>query len=464
MQINVTWDTSVLTSPLVASIEGAINYVVNQFENLFTNPITINIDVGWGEVAGQSLVSNALGESITNTSDYSYSDLRNALINTANASQNLDQLTAASSLPALNPTNSNTFTIADAEAKALGLPLNAGAPSVDGYVGFGSGVNWSFDPFLTPTSTQFYFIGVAEHEITEVMGRFSDIGTGAYSLMDLFRYNGSGNRDLTAGHGFTNTTANFSIDGGHTSLGTWNNVTRNGDLGDWAGGTHDSFNAATGPGVINTMSTNDVRLMNALGYDIACFMPGTRIRTPDGETTVEMLSRGDLVATSDGRSLPVTWIGRSTVSTLFADPLRVLPIRIKAGALGEDVPCRDLLLSPDHAIFFDGVLVQAGALVNGVSIVREHNVPERFTYFHVELDEHSLIFAENTPAETFIDNIDRMAFDNWRDHIAAYPEGKPVVEMPYPRAKAHRQVPQAIRKTLAERAGSLIAELHSTAA
>ena len=112
---------------------------------------------------------------------------------------------------------------------ALGLPLNTGSPSIDGYVGFGSSVNWSFSPTLTPTSTQYYFIGVAEHEISEVMGRFSDVGTGAYSLMDLFRYDNSGNRDLTAGHGLS--TANFSIDGGNTSLGTWNNVANNGDSG-----------------------------------------------------------------------------------------------------------------------------------------------------------------------------------------------------------------------------------------
>ena len=252
------------------------------------------------KLTGQALLSGALGESITNTSDYSYSDIRNALISTANASGDPNQLAAASTLPALNPTNSNTFTIADAEAKALGLPLIAGTSSIDGYVGFGRGVNWSFSPTLTPTSTQYYFIGVAEHEISEVMGRFSDVGTGAYSLMDLFRYDSSGNRDLTAGHGFS--TANFSIDGGNTSLGTWNNVTNNGDLGDWAGGTNDAFNAATGPGVINTMSTNDVTLMNVLGWDVACFMAGTHVRTPNGQIAVEILSRGDLVMTVDGQA------------------------------------------------------------------------------------------------------------------------------------------------------------------
>ena len=147
-------------------------------------------------------------------------------------------------------------------------------------------------------------------------------------------------------------------------------------------------------------------------FTALCFAPGTRISTPGGEVAVETLRRGDLVLVTDGRTRPVTWIGRQTISTRFGDPLRVLPIRIRAGALAENVPCRDLLLTSDHALLVDDVLVQAGALVNGVSIVRERNVPARFTYYHIELDDHSLLLAENTPAETFVDNVDRLAFDN----------------------------------------------------
>jgi hypothetical protein len=78
-------------------------------------------------------------------------------------------------------------------------------------------------------------------------------------------------------------------------------------------------------------------------------------------------------------------------------------------------------------------------------------VPQTFTYYHVELDDHSLIFAENTPAETFVDNVDRLAFDNWEEHEVFYPEGKAIIELPYPRAKAHRQVSRSIREQLAER-------------
>ena len=167
--------------------------------------------------------------------------------------------------------------------------------------------------------------------------------------------------------------------------------------------------------------------------------------------------------THDGRCLPVRWIGRQTVAGRFTDERR-LPIRIREGALSPNVPCRDLLVSSDHALLVDDVLINAGALINGTSIVREHKVPVIFTYYHVELDDHSLVIAENTPAETFVDNVDRANFDNWREHEALYPEGKAVVEMSYPRAKASRQIPRAIREKLTERATSLYGSQAASAA
>jgi hypothetical protein len=128
--------------------------------------------------------------------------------------------------------------------------------------------------------------------------------------------------------------------------------------------------------------------------------------------------------------------------------------------------CRNLarLGVAHHAILVEGALIQAGALVNGSSIVRERNVPRVFTYYHVELDDHSLILAENTPAETFVDNVDRLGFDNWAEHQALYPEGKPIAELPYPRAKSHRQVPVSTRVMLGARAQAIGASERSAVA
>lgn len=175
-----------------------------------------------------------------------------------------------------------------------------------------------------------------------------------------------------------------------------------------------------------------------------CFYPGTAIATPAGDVAVEDLRAGDLVLTANG-PLPLRWIGQSHVARRFADPLRSLPIRIRQSALGEGLPRRDLLVSPDHALFLEGVLVHASALVNGESIIREANVPETFTYYHVELASHELLLAEGVQAESFVDNVDRMHFHNWDEREA--PEAA-IEEMPYPRAKSARQLPGVIRRRL----------------
>ena len=190
---------------------------------------------------------------------------------------------------------------------------------------------------------------------------------------------------------------------------------------------------------------------------VPCFLPGTMIEGEGGEAAVEDLKIGDRVVAIDGdlRSLkPVRWIGRKALSpaALMADPLRAAPIRIRGGALAEAVPVRDLLVSPCHAFLVGGVLVQAGAMVNGTSIVRETRISRAVEYFHVELDDHSLILADGALAETFIDNADRMAFDNWDEHERLYPHGHVTDEAPYPRATSARQVPARIRDRLAARA------------
>ena len=229
------------------------------------------------------------------------------------------------------------------------------------------------------------------------------------------------------------------------------------------GATSETFQLGYTDGT--TVTADSFHLSEANGVDTVtiCFMAGTMIATPQGEVAVETLQRGDLVLTAEGFAAPVRWLGRQTIASRFVDPVRNWPVRVKAGALAPNRPCRDLLLSPDHALLVDGVLIHAGALVNGSSIARETSVPQTFVYYHVELDDHALILAENTPAETFIDNVERRAFDNWAEHEALYPEGKPMAEMTLPRAKARRQVPQNQRAALDARA-ALIATREFAAA
>jgi hypothetical protein len=251
----------------------------------------------------------------------------------------------------------------------------------------------------------------------------------------------------------------------HTAVGDTLSLVANHSAGgyelvDWVGYMATiSTNVSLAPGVTTSEFVNKSGNFYAI-----CFMAGTAIATPDGEVPVETLKIGDLVTLADGGVMPMTWLGKQTVSTRFAEPMRVLPIRIKADALGDGTPRRDLLASPEHAFMIDGILVQAGALVNGVSILRESDVPEVFTYYHVELADHSLILAENVAAETFVNHIERTAFDNWAEYEALYGDARDIVEMPHPRAKSNRQVPPAISNRLMDRAVAIYGRAISSAA
>jgi hypothetical protein len=237
---------------------------------------------------------------------------------------------------------------------------------------------------------------------------------------------------------------------------------------DAGGGREVGFFAAAPDGTIHFFATspisgNETLTLNTSQPYTLCFMAGTRIAIPNGTVAVEELAIGDVVLTAEGKEAPVKWVGRQTISAIFADPNRLMPIRIKAGALDDNMPVRDLLISPCHAILVDGVLVQAGALVNGSSVVRDTDVPASFVYYHVELEDHSLILAEGVAAETFIDNVDRLKFDNWDEHMRLYPEGHAIRELSYPRAASARQVPASIVHRLDARVGLVSAPVRDAA-
>ena len=159
-----------------------------------------------------------------------------------------------------------------------------------------------------------------------------------------------------------------------------------------------------------TVSDNEIGPL-----DVECFAAGTLIATARGEVPVEDLRIGDLVVTAHGGAplQPVMWLGRTRVNVARqADRTKAAPILIKAGALADGVPHRDLRVSPEHAMFLDGRLVPAKHLVNGTSIVQELWCAE-VTYWHVELPAHGLLVAEGAVSESYFDDGNRKHFDNY---------------------------------------------------
>ena len=144
-----------------------------------------------------------------------------------------------------------------------------------------------------------------------------------------------------------------------------------------------------------------------------CFAAGTRILTTRGDIPVEDLAIGDLLITPDGEEQPIIWIGIRRVENIksYRRPNAVRPIIIEAGALADGVPARDLAVSPDHALYFDGILIPAKELINWNSIHQDHRT-NNIIYYHLELPQHGIIFAESTPAESYLDTGHRGVFDN----------------------------------------------------
>jgi hypothetical protein len=167
---------------------------------------------------------------------------------------------------------------------------------------------------------------------------------------------------------------------------------------------------------LNSYDSSDFHLKSdhAGGTDITigipCFTTGTNISTPTGLAEVQNLRTGDNVLTVDGNAVPVRWAGSKRVNlTNHPSPQTVLPVCIKAGALAENTPARDLYVSPDHAMYLHNVLVPAQLLVNGKTILQ----PARsgfVDYFHIELDPHQLIIAEGAVTESFLNTGNKTQF------------------------------------------------------
>ncbi|MBQ9352017.1 MULTISPECIES: Hint domain-containing protein [unclassified Phyllobacterium] len=155
---------------------------------------------------------------------------------------------------------------------------------------------------------------------------------------------------------------------------------------------------------------NFVDSTDTLTFVTPCFVRGTLIATPDGQVAVEWLKTGDIVLSLNKGPVAVTWIGRRTIDPKTLDkPRNDLPVRIRAGAIADNVPQRDLSVSPDHCMFLDGVLVPAKLLINGTTVTQEITLTP-VDYYHVELEEHDVIWAEGAQTETYLDLGNKSAF------------------------------------------------------
>lgn len=260
MQINFVYDASVNSAP--AAFKTALQTAATILDNAIANPITETIQVGWGENSGSTIPSNALATGgYLNSVLCSYAQIKNAL--TAAADTNGCAYMVAD-LPATDPTGNNWYSVAQAQAAALGLS-NPNAGAIAGTIGFSSTVNWSYNQ-SNIGSSQYDLVGAAIHEITHALGRFSgwNIPTiGVVTPFDLYDYAASGVLQMKKGAagGY------FSVDGGVTNLNSFD-ADPNGDSSDWALTVHGDAFGGGYQGQAQTLNQTDLLALQALGYDV----------------------------------------------------------------------------------------------------------------------------------------------------------------------------------------------------
>jgi hypothetical protein len=177
------------------------------------------------------------------------------------------------------------------------------------------------------------------------------------------------------------------------------------------GTTYEFFTKGLGFAMVSGPQGN-LSAYSVTNVAFVCFAEGTRILTERGQVDVEALRVGDLALTAGGALRPVKWIGHRRVDGVgHPRAADALPVRISAHAFGLNRPQRDLYVSPGHALCVDvlgEVLIRAESLVNGATIQQVE--VDSVTYWHVELDSHDILLAENLACESYLDMNNRSFF------------------------------------------------------
>ena len=144
---------------------------------------------------------------------------------------------------------------------------------------------------------------------------------------------------------------------------------------------------------------------------VPCFTPDSKILTFLGEMPAAELKVGDRVMTRDDRFQPIRWIGRRDLTAAeLAKAPALRPVRIRAGALGDGLPVRDLTVSPQHRMLISGGKValwfgEDEVFVPAVQLtcldgVEQLDVAE-VSYIHFMFDQHQVVLGDGAWSESF---------------------------------------------------------------
>ncbi len=276
MNINLIWDSNALAAP--QSFRDGVQAAAAVLEAAIYNPITVNIQIGYGEYDEggseyQSLTGDYSLGGINNVIGLSYTALTTALTSVASSLADYAVLNALPNTMSLD--GQSKFYISTALAKAFGA-LPADGTEIDGYAGF-------------PTSfTGSTLLGAGIVELTHALG-FLSAGGGPLSLV---QYTSPGEHLLTSTD-TSSTPAYLSLNGGVTNLANYN-VGNDTTLFE---NLSDAYNDPISG--VSTLSGLDLDELDAIGYNTNTDTPPSSPSiTPSftGSGEIEVETRNETLA------------------------------------------------------------------------------------------------------------------------------------------------------------------------
>lgn len=248
---------SITTAPgdtLSSAQYDAFVTAANSWTAVLTDPINVNLQVGFTALPG-----NTLGQTSLSTSTRSTSSVLAALTADRTSARDSQALASIANLAPSTP----TISLSSAQAKAIGF-ISTGTDAVIEF-----STNYSFATSRnadgsTPAGS-YDLIGVATHEIAHALGFLSSFDYGlSPSLLDLFRFTALNTRATTTGPAY------YSLDDGASSLAAFSpGGSGQYQASHWLQGTGGLMDPAVAAGVSQNITLLDTRALDVLGYNLA---------------------------------------------------------------------------------------------------------------------------------------------------------------------------------------------------
>ena len=185
-----------------------------------------------------------------------------------------------------------------------------------------------------------------------------------------------------------------------------------------ASGTTQIHVAGNGKLINPTISSNSKYILDYRdnAQEEPCYLCGTMIETRDGLKAIEEIRAGDMVYAYEGSARvlkPVTWVGSGhhSVRRNRPDDVAGYAIHIVKDALADNIPYKDMRITPEHCLYIDEKFIPARMLVNHHSIRYDYSKTE-YTYYHLELEKHGVIKADGVLSESYLNTDNHKNFHN----------------------------------------------------